>query len=245
MKRWISRFIKKKLDPIDFSVLKTDIHSHLIPGIDDGSQTIDESIELISGLKDLGFSKLITTPHIMSDFYRNNSEIINDGLYNVRNALKKNNLDIPIEAAAEYYIDFEFQKRIKKKEFLVFGEKYILVELPFIDEPQGLHEIIFNLQLNGYNIVLAHPERYSYYTIKDYQSFVEKGIFLQINLLSLVGYYSDEVKKKSELLVRNNLVSFVGTDCHNIRHIKILKECFTNPIWHNLIQSGRLLNNSL
>ena len=98
----------------------------------------------------------------MSDYYRNNSEIINSGLNNVRNALKKQNIDIALEAAAEYYIDFEFQKQIDKKEFLVFGDKHILVELSFINEPQELNEIIFNLQINGYNVVLAHPERYFY-----------------------------------------------------------------------------------
>ena len=163
---WFPRFKKKKLDPIDFSVLRTDIHSHLLPSIDDGSRSMEESLELISSLKELGFSKLITTPHIMSDYYKNTAKIIKEGLNNVRNALNKSNIQISIDAAAEYYIDFDFQQQIDKKEFLVFGNKYILVELPFIHEPNELKEIIFNLQINGYNVVLAHPERYSYYILK-------------------------------------------------------------------------------
>jgi len=245
MINWFSKFWKKDLDPIDFSILKTDMHSHLIPGIDDGAQTMDESLELISALKDLGFSKLITTPHTMSDVYRNTPESINVGKGKVQQKLQELKINISFEAASEYYVDFEFQNDIGKKEFLVFGAKYILIEFPFMEAPKNIEDIIFQLQLQGYNVVLAHPERYLYYTLKDYEKFTQKGVFLQLNLLSLVGYYSTEVKKQAEKLVNADLISFVGTDCHNMRHAQILKECFINPLWHKLSQSEKLLNKTL
>ena len=245
MIKWFSKFGKKKLLPIDFSVLKTDVHSHLIPSIDDGAKTLEESLELISALQDLGFSKLITTPHTMSDVYKNTAEIINSGKEKVQQKLQELNNKILFEAASEYYVDFEFQNEIGKKEFLVFGSNYILIEFPFIEAPKNMEDIIFKLQLQGYNVVLAHPERYLYYTIKDYKKLVSKGVFLQLNLLSITGFYSPEVKKQSATLIKENLISFVGTDCHNMRHAEELKRCFTNPLWHQLLDSGKLLNSTL
>ena len=243
----IKWFSKKNvhLDPKDFSVLNTDMHSHLIPSIDDGSQCLDESLELILALNNLGFSKIITTPHTMSDFYKNTPEIINNGKEEVKKALKKLNINVEFEASSEYYVDYDFQQKINSGEFLTFGSKYILIEFPFIDNPKNIDEIIFQLQLSGYNVVLAHPERYMYFDLKDYKKFTDKGVFLQLNLLSITGYYSPEVKEKAKQLIENDLVSFVGTDCHNIRHAQKLKECFTNPLWHQLSKSEKLLNNTL
>ena len=144
---WFSGFKKKELESIDFSVLKTDIHSHLIPGIDDGAIDLDNSLDLICALQELGFSKIITTPHTMSDFYKNTPEIIIKGRKDVQNALDKINIDLEFGVASEYYVDFDFQKKIEKKEFLTFGSKYILIEFSFIDTPINIDEIIFNLQL--------------------------------------------------------------------------------------------------
>ena len=242
---WFSGFKKKELESIDFSVLKTDIHSHLIPGIDDGAIDLDNSLDLICALQELGFSKIITTPHTMSDFYKNTPEIIIKGRKDVQNALDKFNIEIEFEAASEYYVDFDFQKKIEKKEFLTFGSKYILIEFSFIDAPINIDEIIFNLQLSGYNVVLAHPERYLYYGLKDYERMTSKGVLLQLNLLSITGYYSPEVKKQAEKLINADLVSFVGTDCHKMRHIESLKKCFTNPLWHKLLVSKKLHNKTL
>jgi tyrosine-protein phosphatase YwqE len=244
MLKWFSKR-DTHLDPKDFSVLKTDMHSHLIPAIDDGSQCLDESLELILALNDLGFSKIITTPHTMSDFYKNTPEIINNGKEEVKKALKKLNINVEFEASSEYYVDYDFQQKINGGEFLTFGSKYILIEFPFIDNPKNIDEIIFQLQLSGYNVVLAHPERYMYFNLKDYKNFTDKGVFLQLNLLSITGYYSPEVKEKAKQLIENDLVSFVGTDCHNIRHAQKLKECFTNSLWHQLSKSEKLLNNTL
>ncbi len=246
MLKWFSKYNKNiELDSLDFSVLKTDVHSHFIPGIDDGAQDLDSSIELIKNMRDMGFKKVITSPHVMSDFYKNSSKKILSGLEDVRFALKEQSINMEIEAAAEYYIDFDFEQKIGKEKFLTFGDNYLLIELSFMLAPKSLFDIIFKLQLEDYKVVLAHPERYPYYKLKDYEELVNRGVFLQINLLSLIGYYSAEVQKKTNILISRNLVSFVGSDCHNMSHVVLYEKCQKKQDWHKLVESGTLLNNTL
>ena len=245
MLKWFTKKKEPECEPLNFSILKTDIHSHFIPGIDDGSPDMQTTIALIEKMQALGFEKIITSPHVMSDFYQNSSKIILKGLADVRRELKVKNINIEIDAAAEYYIDYEFEKKIGKENFLTFGDNYILVELSFIQAPRNLFEIIFKLQLEGYKVVLAHPERYNYYRMKDYEEFISRGVILQINLLSLIGYYSPHVKKKTESLINSGMVSLVGTDCHNMHHAELYKKCQNQKYWHVLVDSGKLLNASL
>jgi len=245
MLRW---FLKKKegeLAPLDFSVLRTDIHSHLIPGIDDGSGDMETTISLIKEMEKLGFSKIITSPHVMSDSYKNSSEIILKGLANVRAELKKQEINMKIDAAAEYYLDYDFEQKIGLERLLTFGANYLLVELSFLEAPKNLLNVIFKLQLEGYKVVLAHPERYQYFQMRDYEDLVDRGVFLQMNWLSLIGYYSPEIKCKSESLIAQNMISFVGTDCHNMQHAELYKGCQTKKAWHDLYNSGKLLNSTL
>ncbi|MGY8988595.1 MAG: tyrosine-protein phosphatase [Flavobacteriales bacterium] len=245
MLKWFLNKKEKACEVLDFSVLKTDIHSHFIPGIDDGAPDMEASIPLIKKMQELGFSKVITSPHVMSDFYQNSSETILNGLADVRAELKVQNINMEIEAAAEYYIDYEFEQKIGKEKFLTFGDNYILVELSFMEAPRNLFDIIFKLQLEGYKVVLAHPERYNYYSIKDYEELISRGVLLQINLLSLIAYYSPQIKKKTEALINSGMVSLVGTDCHNMNHAELYEKCQTQKAWHDLVNSGMLLNNTL
>ena len=244
MLKWFSKK-EEEFYPLDFSILKTDIHSHFIPGIDDGAPDMETSILLIKKMQELGYSKVITSPHVMSDFYQNSSETILKGLADVRAELKAQNINMEIDAAAEYYIDFEFEQKIGKEKFLTFGHNYILVELSFMEAPRNLFDIIFKLQLEGYKVVLAHPERYNYYSLKDYEEFTSRGVLLQINLLSLIGYYSPQIKKKTEALINAGMVSLVGSDCHNMNHAELYEKCQTQKAWHNLVNSGKLLNATL
>ena len=245
MLKWFSKKKEKECEPLNFSVLKTDIHSHFIPGIDDGSPDMETTIALIEKMQKLGFEKIITSPHVMSDFYQNSSEIILKGLADIRKELKAKKINIEIDAVAEYYIDYDFEQKIGKEKFLTVGDNYILVELSFIQAPRNLFEIIFKLQLEGYKVVLAHPERYNYYTIKDYEEFISRGVILQINFLSLIGYYSPQVKIKTESLIDAGMVRLIGTDCHNINHAELYKKCQTQKSWHDLVNSGKLLNATL
>ena len=243
MLKWF--FKNKEHESLNFSVLKTDIHSHFIPGIDDGSPDMETTIALIEKMQALGFKKIITSPHVMSDFYKNSSELILNELDNVRQELKVRNINIELDAIAEYYIDYEFEQKIGKERFLTFGDNYLLVELSFIEEPRNLFDIIFKLQLEGYKVVLAHPERYNYYTMKDYEELISRGVILQINLLSLIGYYSKQIKIKTESLINAGMIRFVGTDCHNMNHAELYEKCQTKKAWHDLVNSGQLLNATL
>ena len=245
MLNWFSNKKKEELHSIDFSGIKTDMHSHLIPGIDDGAPDLNSSIILIKELVSLGFKKIITTPHIMSDIYRNSPENISHGLQELKKEIVKQKIQVEIEAAAEYYVDFEFEQKINDKNLLTFGDNFILIELSFSQAPQNLFEIIFKLQLEGYKVVLAHPERYGFYNKENYEELINRGVLFQINLLSLIGYYSSQIQLKAEELIANNQVSFVGSDCHNMRHAQLYIECQNKKSWHDLVNSGKLLNYNL
>lgn len=233
-----------KLPPIELSIFGTDFHSHLIPGIDDGAPDMEASITMIKRFKELGYKKIITTPHVMCDFYKNTPEIILKGLDNVRNELTKQNINIKIEAAAEYNLDDGLEKLINNKQVLTFGDNYVLFELPFLSEPRNLQEIIFNFQTSGYKPILAHPERYSYWhdNFEIYEELQAKGVLLQLNLLSLTGHYSPQVKKIAEKLVEANLIDGVGTDCHRIEHLMTIEDSLTNKYVHQLANKENLLN---
>jgi len=199
---------KKNENPFDFSQIGVDMHSHLVPGIDDGSKSMEESVELIRALKELGYKKLITTPHIMADRYKNTPEIILSGIEKLKKTLKNHKIDMEIEAAAEYLIDDLFPEKMKEGNLLTMGDNYILVELSYFTEPPNLNNVFFELQTNGYNIILAHPERYIYWhdKPKKYQDLYDRGIFLQLNINSLTGWYSKESMRIAQKLIDNKLL---------------------------------------
>jgi protein-tyrosine phosphatase len=237
----------KVLSPADLSFLKTDVHSHFIPGIDDGAKTLEDSLELIGAMEKMGYTKVITTPHIMSDYYRNTPEIILGGLDLVRNSLAKSGSKMQIEAAAEYYIDFDFQEKIKEKKLLTFGNNYVLFEMPFIGEPQILNTVIFDMQMAGYKPVLAHVERYQFWH-QDYekiQSMKDKGVLLQLNINSLSGYYSPQVRKLAEKMIDENMFDVLGSDCHHSGHIELMQKAITMPYFHKIMNYPGLINQSL
>lgn len=238
---------RKSIEPQDLGILHTDIHSHLIPGIDDGAKSLDESIRLIQGLQSLGYKKLITTPHVMSDYYKNDSKRILTGLERVREALKLHKIDIELDAAAEYYLDEHLVELIKKKDLLTFGKNMVLFELSFFEEPKFLDQVIFDLQLEGYKPVLAHPERYSFYhkSMDNYEKLIDKGVLFQLNLGSLSGNYGPEVMRVAEKMVDKGWVSMLGSDTHHMMHIQLLSTLKTNPILHRLLNEHTLLNSSL
>ena len=248
---FFNRLFSKKqelLDPVDLGNLNSDIHSHLIPGIDDGSPSMEVTIELLKKFISLGYKKVITTPHVMSDFYLNTPEIINQGLENVRKSIEENQLEIKIEAAAEYNLEPSFEDLINDKNILTFGkDNFLLFELSFFSEPQNLNEVIWSMREAGYNPVLAHVERYAYWH-NDYdkvEEMVNRGVKLQMNIGSLTGSYGPEIKLFAEKLVDDEVVEFVGSDCHHIQHLEMLDYAKKLPYFHKLIQQEQILNNSL
>ncbi|MGB0887703.1 MAG: tyrosine-protein phosphatase [Vicingaceae bacterium] len=246
-------FLKKifksepKLDPISLSVFGVDIHSHLIPGIDDGSPDMETSVMLVKKFIDLGFKKIITTPHVMCDYYDNSSDKILRGLNDLREELQKQNVKIDISAAAEYNLDDGLQALIDKKDILTFGDNHVLFELPFMQEPRNLQEIIFNFQMAGYKPILAHPERYTYWynNFEKYDELKARGVMLQLNLMSLAGHYSPQTKKVAEKMVDANLIDAVGTDCHRIEHLKMIGHHLNLKHIHKLAEQEQLFNKTL
>ena len=234
--------------PVDLSVLKCDVHSHFIPGIDDGAQTMEDSVALIREFYTLGYKKVITTPHVISDAYRNTPEIILSGLEKVRVALKTQGIPIQVEAAAEYYLDFDFSRKLEQEKLLTFGDNYLLFEVSYVNPPDNLDQVIFKLQTNGYKPVFAHPERYLFWSnnFERYVQLKEKGLLFQLNINSLTGYYSAETKQIALQLIEKNMIDFLGSDCHHGGHVNLIK---TKAIYENglrkLIESGKLLNNTL
>ena len=221
-------FLRKNKSETRFGEsLKVDMHSHLIPGIDDGAPDMETSIQLIRNIQSLGYQKIITTPHTMFGLYSNTSEIIRSGLKNLQAELLKQKIQIPVEAASEYLLDFHFEKLIKNDDILYFGEKkYVLVEMSFVAPSMNYESMIFELVTKGYTPILAHPERYSYWhrSPEHFDYFTDAGCQLQVNLLSIAGYYGRDVKKSALALFEKRKVDFLGTDLHNKRHFAALDE---------------------
>ncbi len=233
-----------KTPPVNFNEIGVDLHSHLIPGIDDGSKNMEETILMLKKFADLGYKKIITTPHIMSDFYKNTPEIILGGLENVKEAIEKNSIPIQIEAAAEYYSDFHFEELIQQKNLLTFEGNHVLFELSFIHEPQKIKETIFNLCTEGYQPILAHVERYPYYfnRFDILDDFINRGCILQMNINSLLGQYGPQVKKMAETLIDKDLIQVIGSDCHHLGHLEMMESLKNNSYLYKISQKEDLLN---
>jgi protein-tyrosine phosphatase len=239
-------FGKKNNIPFDFSLLGVDMHSHLLPGIDDGSKEMMQTLGMVMKMEEMGYRKLIMTPHIMEDFYRNTPEIILGKLAEVKEEVKNLGLDIELGASAEYYFDETLIEKVKNKHILPFGENYLLFEYAFGQEPQNISTLLFEMKVNGYKPILAHYERYPYYhnrpeKIQEYRS---NGILIQLNLLSLFGHYGPGVERMAKYLVDNKLIDFVATDCHRMEHLQIIEKNSANPYFKKLMDL-EILNNTL
>jgi len=217
----------------NWSFLGVDMHSHLIPGIDDGAQTIDDSVALIERLGYMGFKSLVTTPHIKSDHFPNTMAIIQQGLKVLRQELAERNINMPIKAAAEYYIDDHFLDLLERRELLAVTGKEVLVEVSFLVEPIKFHDILFRMQMADYRPILAHPERYGFYHNKPdaYRELKNRGCLLQLNTIALTGYYGKPVKQIAERNLKEGLYSYCGSDMHHLKHADVL---------HNMLDSSIL-----
>ena len=230
------------------SALSVDIHSHLIPGIDDGAPTLEQSLEMILLLRDIGFQKLITTPHVHPK-YPNTEERIRNGFDQLQSAVQKQGIQgIEIEAAAEYYVDEKFIKELKSsKRFLSFGSKHILIECSFSVKPFFFESVIYSLKEQGYIPVMAHPERYRFLEGEiDWLSELKAtGILFQVTLGSLGGMYGSEPKKLGMELIRSNMVDYLATDLHRTSHLEFVKRGLELREVQKLLESKSLFNEQL
>lgn len=203
-----------------------DIHSHLLPGIDDGAKTLSDTIRLIKLLENFGVSQFITTPHISHYLWNNSHQDIRDNFSNTSKIVSENNITKPFRAAAEYFIDDWFEKHFQDEKLLTLKDNYVLVEMSYINAPLHLYNILFDLQVAGYIPVLAHPERYVFYhkNFSEYEKLKKAGCLFQLNLMAVIGYYGKEITKTAEELLKKGMYDFVGTDVHHDKHISTLEQ---------------------
>jgi protein-tyrosine phosphatase len=250
LKRLISSFSSDKKPGKAAFDLKVDIHSHLLPGIDDGVKTLEESVSLIKKIAAFGVEKIITTPHIMYEFYRNTPGIIHEKLKQVREALKKEQVDVVLEAAAEYYLDDHFIRMVESQEpLLTFGDRMVLVETNYIQSHPRLKEVFFNLRIQGYQPVFAHPERYMYLQMqkndyRQYEDLYNYGVLFQVNMMSFTGYYGPQIKKVADHLLKEKMIHMIGSDIHKGEHVHIINQLKQRRLFEKIMALD-LMNNAL
>ena len=235
---------KKKSIVNNLEWLGVDMHSHLLPGIDDGSPDVNTSVELITRLYDLGLTKFICTPHIFTELYPNTSATIAAALKDTKLALKSSGLNVQIAAAAEYMIDETFAV---KQGLMILPGNYILVEMSYLNESPNVEQVVFDLQIAGYKVVLAHPERYNFYhkAQERFHRFKDMGVLFQLNLLSVTGYYGKEVKQTAEYLLEKKCYDLAGTDLHNDKHLRTLFASVNNGDLYKKIGTYEFKNKEL
>jgi len=230
--------------PIGQLPITTDIHSHILPGIDDGAPDMATSLKLIRGLYDLGIRKSVATPHIIGDLYRNTPETIGAALEKTKAACAEEGIGMELSAAAEYMLDDHFMGIIRKQQpLLAVSGKFVLTEFPYSLPPANEEEMVFGIITSGYQPILAHPERYAYFhdNYKAYHKLKELGFHLQVNLLSLTGYYGNAVAKAARYIMDKDLAVLVGTDLHHARHLAALQDARSLALLGKVLK-GKNLN---
>lgn len=227
--------------------LEVDMHNHLLPGIDDGSQSIDQSLSLISGLKDLGFKKFICTPHIMEGVHPNTRETITAAHQQLQRGLSEAELKVEALPAAEHMIDEGLGRLIGKDQLCVMPGGYVLIEMSYLAESNALFKTIYDIQMLGYKPILAHPERYNYYhhNFDMYKKVKDAGCLLQLNLLSISRYYGTEVKVAALTMIKSGMYDFVGTDLHHGKHLTALEQVIAKYPVRELLNTCPIRNATL
>ena len=198
-----------------------DIHSHVLPGIDDGAQKIKDAEFLLESMIDFGFSKVITTPHTMKNVWDNTTETIKNAHYLVQKELPELSKKVALNCASEYFLDENLMQLVQQESLLTLKDNVILIEMSYLNAPIQLYDFLFELQLKGYQLVLAHPERYNYFHSKkkEFAKLKKAGCLFQLNLLATVGYYGKNVAETADYLLKENLYDFVGSDIHHKNHV--------------------------
>lgn len=240
-------FFKKATPPLpDFSCLGTDLHSHLLPGIDDGAPDLDGSLILVRALQNLGFQRIFTTPHVMSGVYPNTRSLILRKRDEVQEALLDLGIAVEFGAAAEYFVDETLVALMKNEPLLTLPGGRVLIEMSFQQAYPDLHRVAFDLQMKGYRPILAHPERYAYFRAPEaYEKLHEMGLALQINLLSLTGYYGKPAQSAAKTILNLGLADFLATDLHHERHATQLRSALSDAWVGEILQKSCFQNAQL
>lgn len=241
-------FSRSKSDKPPFELLGTDMHSHVLPGIDDGAQDVTMSVELIRGMKDLGYTKLIATPHVFWDMYQNTRDGILAVLDEMRDVLAEQEINIELDAAAEYFLDDHVAGLLKRKEpLLTFGDNYVLTEFSMASPPIDVKEILFEMRMQDYQPIIAHPERYTYLDQNKefYDELKDAGYLFQANIMSFAGVYGRSVQQLANYIFEKGYYDLVGTDLHHQKHLKALRDSAITTSLNKLLETGNIRNTKL
>lgn len=227
----------------------TDIHSHVCPGIDDGSPSPEISVRLVEGMAGLGFTSMVATPHVTDETFPNTPRTINESFTQLRHACRQAGLDMQLYCSAEYRIDDILYSMLKNDTVSPLPGGWLLVENSWFQEPYGLDGLFFDLRGNkGLKPIMAHPERYGYYQRhrERLEQIHENKVALQINLMSLAGHYGKQARQTAEWLLANNMVSFVGSDLHTLGHLDVIRNYLCSRDYHKLeAHADDILNDKL
>ena len=253
-------FFKKKKPLPTFAPLVTDMHCHLLPLVDDGSKSLEESLEVMEAMKETGFEQIRLTPHFAYPRFPNDVDDIKERYKNFCNEVEANKGDRQLprmtSITGEFRIDDGFNNYVEHNNLLTYhfndpkkgAEKgMLLIEFSLHQKRMGLEEIVFERQMDGYDIILAHPERYPYFDSHSdlLEQFKEQGIYFQVNILSLDGFYGEASQRKAWDYIENGWVEFLGTDMHNVMYAEALRHSSTNKKIIKLLETTEFKNKNL
>ena len=200
----------------------TDWHCHILPGVDDGVQTMDEALEILAEYERLGVKEVWLTPHVMEDI-PNSTYGLRERFAELQAAYKGK---VELNLASENMLDRLFEERLQKDDLLPWGKdgKHLLVETSYFNPPMGLNNILLRIKAKGYFPVLAHPERYIYMRRDEYERLKSMDIKFQLNLFSLTGLYGKDAQKKANDLLKAGMYDYTGTDLHRREVLQSLLE---------------------
>lgn len=206
--------------PKDFFEGACDMHSHLLPGVDDGFPSFEKTMEGLSLLKNLGYTKVKMTPHFMRD-YKENTRATIESQYHDFLTRAGDSLPVELSLGGEYMLDSCFLDRFEEG-FLTLDatQSMVLCETSYMMAEPNAKEMLYQVMLKGYRPVIAHPERYNYASMALYNRWKERDYLLQLNLLSLAGAYGDLSQAKARKLLKAGMYDYVGTDLHRVGHMK-------------------------
>lgn len=198
-----------------------DCHCHLLPGVDDGVQETDDTVQILEEWEALGVKEVWLTPHIMEDIPNKPTELRERFLTLTGTITKTKTMELHL--AAEHMMDGLFLKRLEKNDVMPIGDdgSRLLVETSYYTPPMTMKDIMEKVKLKGYHPILAHPERYQYMEKADYKRWKQRGVLLQLNVPSIVGAYGPEVQRKAEWLLKEGMYDCCGTDIHSISQVEI------------------------
>lgn len=227
----------------------TDIHCHVLPGIDDGSPDVNTSVELIERMQGWGVERIMASPHVTYGTFPNTPDTVAAARGVLQHELTERSNQIKLGNSAEYRIDDLFMKNLEEGTLMTLPGNRLLVENSFMQEPWNLDQLLFDLQVKGFQPILVHPERYSYYySRKDrYEAIHNGGTKFQINLLSLAGYYGRDEKRIAEWLIERDLVDYIGSDLHRHSHADAIDRYLASKDYlrHRSALAGRTGNDMI